>query len=191
MASIVDKVSGQPTLDVARRAVEQAEAAVAAEAKRIALAEEEIQRVSDDIAATDPDSDAAFVKLVRQRDAARGRIEALQVRAERAVRSLDSAREALKQAELEAMRQEMAALDDRATKLDDALTARVRALATAIPEEATAIRALVAEADAIARKLHAAEGEPPRGRRLRSRWAPAGFFRGALWTAAEVMGQQP
>lgn len=121
-------------LDAAKRAILDAEAkeraaqgALAAERKRLEDTQAEIDAISEQVGATDPDDSKAFEQLVRKRDAARGRLEALKVREHKRAIELDTAGAHVQDAKAEARQAQDAELAEKIEALDLRITAQVKA----------------------------------------------------------------
>jgi chromosome segregation ATPase len=155
IANITGQATGMP-LEAARRKVAEAEEVVAAEAKRIAEAEDEVRQCTESIEGTSPDASAALAKLVGRRDAARGRAEALQARAARAADALTAARATLRQVELVAKRAEMDRLIVELRRINDSLTPLAFAFDQKVSDELTKAHELCVKANALRDDLLAA-----------------------------------
>jgi hypothetical protein len=163
MAAIRTAVgTGGDTVLAAQEGVSRAEAALAAEAKRVEQAERELAEASDAIAEADPDGDdKTFARLVQRRDAARGKLEALQVRHGRAQKAIGAAKQALKDADRDSRRSELEQIDAEIRRRSEALTAKAVELSAAIETENAVLRDLAQRAHALDLALRMeATGEP-------------------------------
>jgi chromosome segregation ATPase len=162
----------QKDVQAAHADVLKAQEALDREEKRLAETQDEIQRLTDEVQATDPDDDKAFSRLVAARDAARGRAEALEVREEKARRTLKAAENAHAAATRDVLRARVAELDAKIREQDAALGSAVRELRKRLTEGAAKLSALVGQANEIECSID------PEGFRITGRgsfWASVGL----------------
>jgi hypothetical protein len=170
-------------LAATREERDAAAATLAAERRRVDAAGAEIANLTAQITATDPDDDAeTFAKLVSARDAARGRHEALGVRAERAERAFAAAEERLGDVERRGRQVRIAELGAQLRALDATIAREVDAFYRALLARIAEARQLAAEANALDGG-GGAHGDRTRGRR----WAAAPGNKGALRVAIGVL----
>jgi small-conductance mechanosensitive channel len=167
-------------LQAAQQAARSAEADLTAERRRLDALNREIAQLDATIQATDPDSDGkTFARVVGQRDAARGRAEALALRAEGLRKALEDARARLAAAEQEELEQDLARLNAGIGDEDRALTAETRAFAQNVATRVAALRKVVARANEVEAALLRARGSTSKP------WT-AGSCRGSSWAAAPL-----
>lgn len=126
-----------------------AKAAVEREERRLEEARGDVERHSRQIEETDPDDEKAFVRLVAARDAARGRVEALEVRLRKARGELGTAENALTSAESRQTAARLEFLNAEIRRRDDAITERILSFVDEIAAEIPPLRELVFEANAL------------------------------------------
>jgi hypothetical protein len=141
--------AGDAAMAKAIEAVDAAKQAVEREERRLEEARAEVERHSRQIEETDPDDEKSFVRLVTVRDAARGRVEALEVRLRRAKGDLGKAEAILATARARTAAERLAFLNAEIRRRDDAITAKVIAFREEIAAEIPELRELVFEANAL------------------------------------------
>jgi chromosome segregation ATPase len=167
-------VNGKNSVEETQRAVERAAADLQAEEGRIQSAEAEIERITSELRAADPDGDAkGFACLVQGRDALRGRIEAHRARRERMAQELEAAKQAYSAAVLKTKQAELDALDAQIREEVGQLTAGFRAMVADATRRITAHRDLAAKAGSIETEIKVLTGQRP---------YPVDAHRGSPWT---------
>ncbi len=174
--------------DLAVAAVKVAADALQREEARLAETNAAIERLTSEVEAADPDDEKLLGKLVAQRDAARGRAEALAPREEKARSALESAEKDFKAAERAQLEAEVQELDTRIEELDGQLLQAARVLQAKIADGARELRVLVGRAATLEAQL-GVKRDPmlDLSRSRGSRFVKASSGR-ELFTAAEVEG---
>ena len=170
----VVKGGGAATVEEARHRVARLEAEVRGEVDRIAGAEAAIEEASERLRSSDPDADSkGFAKLVQERDAGRGRLEAHHARHGRMVAELATARAELTRIEVSAKVAEVAEVDAKIRALDTEILADAKAFVSRTEARIQQLREAASRAVLLEREANAAAGaasaflDPSRG----SPWA--------------------
>jgi chromosome segregation ATPase len=154
----------------AREMVARAEAAHARKAERLAEARREVERLTDELGGMDTDA-PTFGQLVGERDAARGKVEALEEREQCAAGEVEQAKASLVDTEREQARARVEQIDAEIRRRDAALGREVLAFYEHMLGEVRELRKLTADANALG-----PHSDPARG----SRWAAGPLHKGVF-----------
>jgi len=122
------------------------QAAHAREERRLEAARAELDRLTEEVDSTDPDS-VDFGRAVAARDASAARVEALQRRAERARQALEDSREQAAGADRAAAMAELAKIQRAIARHETAILDAARELRETIAARSTELGPLVAHAN--------------------------------------------
>lgn len=155
------KSKKQEAVEAARAELERVEKQVETDRARLYQAKVEVEALSEQVRTTDPDDGSTFAALVTKRDAARGRVEALEARL---LNGREAAELRLRKAEAEHLEEQLAVVDAELKALERKATADALAVEPRFKEYARTAGALAERAYQleVARAVAVGEPAPPR-----------------------------
>ncbi len=127
--------------------------ALAHEEKRLGAAKSEVALLTRELQELDPDDGAAMRRVTAERDAARGKVEALEARVERARQALADVEAAAAACQRQERQAELVRLREEISAAEDAVTAEVIAFRARLADAGRAQRELVARLNTLERLL--------------------------------------
>jgi hypothetical protein len=161
MGNMTEQVVEQAkrALETASAELQKASTAHDVEAKRLAVARDQVAELDQELATLDPDGDA-FDRLVARKGKAGARAEALAIREQKTRAELASAREVLKEAELAKTRADVAQANEKIAMKEAGLDALVRELAARLVAGVRELGPLVGARNGLEERLPLDPGLP-------------------------------